>query len=270
MTITATSKLGLTKDDGTENYSVTRVNANTDKLDAAAGAQICTSATRPSSPFTGQEAYETDTSAHIVCTNATGPVWKYVTNPTVANSTALAALTPVHQGLMAFTTDLLVTWRRGSGGWIAVQALFMCELRQTVAQTIGNNVTSPWTALSFTTEDSDSHNGHSTVTNNSRYVFPISGKYRISGAVGWAVNSSGARGTMWRVNNTDFTASQILVPANGTAVGTHIPARTKTINVNAGDYLELAVYQNSGGNLDTSAGSGDQAGITIEYVGTYQ
>jgi hypothetical protein len=37
---------------------------------------VCTSVTRPGTPFEGQAIYETDTDLVWICTNATGPVWK--------------------------------------------------------------------------------------------------------------------------------------------------------------------------------------------------
>jgi hypothetical protein len=36
---------------------------------------VCTSVTRPGTPFEGQAIYETDTDLVYICTNATGPVW---------------------------------------------------------------------------------------------------------------------------------------------------------------------------------------------------
>lgn len=64
MTITTTSRLGLTKDDNNELYSVERVNANADKVDANIGIIVCTSSTRPSTPYNGMHIYETDTGLH--------------------------------------------------------------------------------------------------------------------------------------------------------------------------------------------------------------
>lgn len=58
---TSTSRLGLTKPVTSENYDVSIVNANSDKVDAAAGFQPVTSATRPVAPYSGQAIRETDT-----------------------------------------------------------------------------------------------------------------------------------------------------------------------------------------------------------------
>lgn len=66
MTITTTPRLALTKDSNTELYSVERVNANADKIDANIGVIMCTSSTRPSTPYDGMQIYEKDTGLHGV------------------------------------------------------------------------------------------------------------------------------------------------------------------------------------------------------------
>ena len=58
---TTTTRLGLTKPSSSDNVSIDQLNANADKLDAAVGTFVCTSATRPASPWNGLTIYETDT-----------------------------------------------------------------------------------------------------------------------------------------------------------------------------------------------------------------
>ena len=58
---TTTTKLGLIKPDFVDNVDISEINDNMDDLDAAAGASIVTSGTRPASPWAGQVIYETDT-----------------------------------------------------------------------------------------------------------------------------------------------------------------------------------------------------------------
>lgn len=59
---TSTAKLQLHKPDPTEKVNVDQdLNANWDKLDNDTGFFVCTSATRPASPYQGQQIYETDT-----------------------------------------------------------------------------------------------------------------------------------------------------------------------------------------------------------------
>lgn len=63
---TNTSKLGLIKPDFVDVVDVSDLNSNADDIDAAVGAAIVTSATRPGSPWSGQIIFETDTSKTLV------------------------------------------------------------------------------------------------------------------------------------------------------------------------------------------------------------
>lgn len=58
---TTLSRTGLVLPAGTEAADVTIPNANTTKIDGWVGVFFCTSSTRPSTPFTGQLIFETDT-----------------------------------------------------------------------------------------------------------------------------------------------------------------------------------------------------------------
>jgi hypothetical protein len=61
MGITLTPKLQITKADGVENVDVVaHIDNAFDKIDTAMGVTLCTSSTRPATPFTGQQIYETD------------------------------------------------------------------------------------------------------------------------------------------------------------------------------------------------------------------
>jgi hypothetical protein len=57
----------------TDNVDVADLNTNADDIDAAVGMTICTSTTRPSSPWDGQSIHETDTDNSFVWN---GTAWK--------------------------------------------------------------------------------------------------------------------------------------------------------------------------------------------------
>ena len=63
---TSTTRLGLTKPGYTDAVDIADINDNMDDIDAAIGASVVTSTTRPSSPYTGQIIYETDTALTLV------------------------------------------------------------------------------------------------------------------------------------------------------------------------------------------------------------
>jgi hypothetical protein len=68
---TVTPKLGLIKPAGGETLDVSIVNSNMDDIDAASGAYVCTSTTRPSggNRYLGQFIYETDTGRILMWDN---------------------------------------------------------------------------------------------------------------------------------------------------------------------------------------------------------
>lgn len=139
------------------------------------------------------------------------------------------------------------------------------QLRQIVAQTI---TTSTWTALSFTAEDHDSHNGHDNVTNNTRYVAPINGVYELAGGVWFAANTTGVRFCRWTKDGTILVGSGVEhMPVTGGQTG--FAAKTYQVSMNAGQYVELQVWHNRGSNLDTYVGSGGdeaQSSLTIKLI----
>lgn len=139
------------------------------------------------------------------------------------------------------------------------------ELRQTVAQSL---TSAAYTGITFDTEDADTDNGHSTVTNTSRYTSPTAGRLLVGGAVSFAANSAGVRATAWALNGTQINGGQT------TFVGTNlieasVPARVKTIVVNGStDYIELHGYQNTGGALNTAVTAVNQSTMMVFWVHT--
>lgn len=82
---TNTTKLALSKPDGTDLVDIAVLNGNFDKIDAASGATICTSSTRPASPFNGQLIFETDTLNALVYRTSTTS-WNIVGGSTVSSN----------------------------------------------------------------------------------------------------------------------------------------------------------------------------------------
>lgn len=114
-----TSRLGLYLPGGgstglitpDEPADIDKINDNMTKLDADAGAYVCTSSTRPATPYNGKIIFETDTRKTMVYKSATTS-WEPVDSQgkIVANAAARDALfaSPV-QGTKVFRTDTGVT-----------------------------------------------------------------------------------------------------------------------------------------------------------------
>jgi hypothetical protein len=112
--------------------------------------------------------------------------------------------------------------------------------------TVANNTN---TVLSWNNEIFDSNGFHSTTTNTSRITIPtgLGGKYQFNASLLWALNATGGRTLQLRFNGggTIYFGGQ--TPGSSSLY----PASTITriFNLNAGDYVELQAFQNSGGNL---------------------
>lgn len=131
-------------------------------------------------------------------------------------------------------------------------------VRQSAVQSIPN---SAWTALTFELTDWDSATGHSNVTNNTRYTAQYAGKYWISGLVSFATNATGARGIQVYINGTVSNPAATLLPGMA-GNSSNIPLASTPVSLAVGDYVELRVFQGSGGALNTAAGS--FMGVTFE------
>lgn len=116
-------------------------------------------------------------------------------------------------------------------------------------QSIGSSTSS--TVLTLDTEVFDTDNGHSTVTNTSRYTCQTAGLFYVSGSVCFnATNANGSRTLNIFVNGAGQVGAGIQSapsPANGASV---FSATLTQLNV--GDYVELACWQNSGSSINTS------------------
>jgi hypothetical protein len=135
--------------------------------------------------------------------------------------------------------------------------------RQTVAQTL---TTATFAAVTMTAEDVDTHGGHSTSSNTSRYVAPEDGWYECSGGVGFASNATGFRACEWRKNGTALAGSDARAPAVAAGSSSSVAARTILVSLSAGDYVELFAFQNSGGDLGTSVVADVESAVNVEWV----
>ena len=105
---TYTARLGLYKPDRTEVVNLQDdINQAKDVLDNAVD-RICTSTTRPSTPFIGMRCYETDTRSIIVCSQVTpSVVWvKPYADISVADKDERDALSNVYEGLQIYRRDI--------------------------------------------------------------------------------------------------------------------------------------------------------------------
>lgn len=126
-----------------------------------------------------------------------------------------------------------------------------------------------WTPITFVDAGGillDPYNGHSTVTNPSRWVAPTPGWYFISGVAAYSSNSTGERGAIIAKNGTTYQGSGELMPPN-TAGATAVSTPTRKVHMNGTtDYLELYGRQGSGGSLNTAIFSDLTCALSISFA----
>jgi len=110
--------------------------------------------------------------------------------------------------------------------------------------------TSTWTALTFNSERWDSDGIHSTSSNTSRLTCQTAGKYLVSADIQWAVGA-----TATRIMRVYLNGATPVSTVNVGPVSQGYPAlNTATVlDLDIGDYIEVKVWQNTGGSKAVSA-----------------
>ena len=135
--------------------------------------------------------------------------------------------------------------------------------RQETVQSIPHET---WTSFLCGVDDFDTHLMHDVVSNTSRFVCPATwgGYYLCSGNAWVAADVDGVRFTRWAKNGTviDNTGLELSPTPSSALWGG--PATTVLVNLSPGDYVELQVWQTSGGGaLDTAVGTGNETGSFV-------
>jgi hypothetical protein len=121
-----------------------------------------------------------------------------------------------------------------------------CRVYNSASLTISNNTR---TAVTFNSERVDVGGMHSTSSNTSRITITDAGFYLISGSVEWAANATGHRNCEIRLNGTTLIAISADSVVGAT---THQQSVSTLYQLAAADYIEMTVFQLSGGNLNLS------------------
>jgi len=177
--------------------------------------------------------------------------------------TATAADTPARLAVGTNGTILVADSTAATGlKWATTGNFVGCRVYASSAQTISNATD---TKLAFANETFDTDSFHSNVTNNTRITIPtgLGGYYRVTANSGFLSNATGRRIMAIALNGTNV--SQVETTANASAE----PAASITdiYSLAAADYLEINVYQTSGGNLNTS-GAAAREFFQVQRIGS--
>ena len=138
---------------------------------------------------------------------------------------------------------------------LALRESLTCRAYRSTVQSIPNNTN---TLLQMNAETSDAPGWHSNSTNTDRITPNVAGLYLIVGQVVFAANGNGVRQAVLYRNGTggQYIASQ----GRGTTVSASEAVDVQVMGVypanGTTDYFGIALYQNSGGALNTVADEG--------------
>lgn len=301
-----TTKLGLEKPNpGSEQFSRTVINTNWQKIDDAMGVIICTSATRPSTPWNGMRIFETDTELYY--TRVAG-AWSFEGAKILA--TAVRPTTGLHNGLTIYRTDKAFqeiyngsVWRmRTQGNLVAALADVTDPIAGQTVTLIGDLIEYRWSGSAWVAIrrlDSNGTAEYERITNMTlghgvvrRIDFDVSTK---TGAdISKATVNTGSNGS-----GSEFTcnrAGEYLISTQGSIGGNtggllrgwwiggvNDAARyamdgqspggffnafsvTKTIRFSAGAKFSIYGYQDSGISLDTLIAQAP-VNVSIKWTG---
>lgn len=129
-----------------------------------------------------------------------------------------------------------------------------CRCLRSTTQSISDSTT---TVINWDAEDYDTDTMHSTSTNNERITIVTAGKYWVSAVIQFASNTTGSRIVFLSCNASGGGAPAV---GPGTIAYKTIAAATGgnatefaiagEVMCSVGDYIQVAVWQNSGGSLN--------------------
>lgn len=155
-----------------------------------------------------------------------------------------------------------IVWQAGDGA--SGNPKPMCRVYRTTAQSIPS---ATWTAVTFNAERYDTANMHSTSSNTSRLTVPsgAAGVYQFTASAVFAANGTGGRLIRLRLNTGLVIGGEFLYPTSGTYLtGMLAVAEYK---LSAGDFVEVEVYQDSGGALNLNSFSAYTPEFSARWVG---
>lgn len=158
------------------------------------------------------------------------------------------------------TTATGLKWAAASGG---TSTFVGCSVQKTTDQSVSSGTA---TLLTWDSENFDTDNFHSNVSNTSRFTIPSGkgGYYLVSGSIQWDANANGIRQVQLFKNGTKVNESLgggSVSSANRSAVSFSF-----VVNVVATDYIELYGRQDSGSSLNVLSGTISST-AQITYLG---
>ena len=132
---------------------------------------------------------------------------------------------------------------------------------QGTTQSIANT---SWTSLNLDVESFDNYNGHSNVTNNSRYTCQVPGWYTVHGVYAPNGNTTGFRAARIAKNGSPILG-HASYSGQPTSSGIGVITPVKDVQLAVGDYVEIQGWQSSGGSLGTDIDVDMRSGLWVRF-----
>lgn len=178
----------------------------------------------------------------------TATKWNETSLPVVSTT---ADISSPYAGQLVFATSDTRLWRYTGSTWAVFSSGPICSVTHSVVQAINNNV---YTAQLFDTDLTDTDLMHSTSSNTDRITVVKAGLYMVIPKAHYIANATNQRACKLTLNGVDVAGS-VTVANNCGTQGTSILGPTQLLQLAVNDILRMLVWQNSGGALNTEAGS---------------
>lgn len=180
-----------------------------------------------------------------------------------ARTTAFATLgISPSAGMMSYLINVGRHELYDGAAWKPTAGTVIGEYIQTTVHSIPNNTI---TAVQLNgTDILDLYSAHDPVTNNSRFTAPFGGRFTFGGGIGYDNNGTGVRDIFWYKTGIVVPGGQVQIATAGL---TSVPARTISIDMVAGDYVELVAFHTAGVALNTSIVNNDHPRMSVTYAG---
>lgn len=127
-----------------------------------------------------------------------------------------------------------------------------------------NITTGTYTALSLDVTDVDSDTGHSNVTNNTRYTCQVPGWYFVEGYVSLGATGASSNIAALVAKNGSFLAATEQWVNRQTDLQSTLASGT--VQLAAGDYVEIWGFQNSGSTVATFVGGDLDCSMNVFWI----
>jgi hypothetical protein len=185
----------------------------------------------------------------------------------VTDATARNALPNITVGLSVYRLDFKIIEIFDGVAWKPEPGTLIGSYIAANPQLLGNATV---TAAALDGADIlDIYNAHDPVVNNSRFTAPFDGRFVFEYGAGFAGNATGVRSVLMTKNGVGNTVagSQSQIGVGGSAAPHSMYGRSVSVAMVAGDFCEMALFQNAGVGINTNLGNGDNPAVLVTYAG---